>query len=221
MRLDKSQAIKLRNGGMSYNEISRTLRIAKGTLATWFKKDGTSILVKEENISKAKKIWAQNITDFNKKRSKEIREGWQLAQSNSRKDIGIISQRELFLIGVALYWAEGLKRTNWNLIFCNSDPTMIKIMMRFFLEICGVAKEKIKVQIQIYENISSTEAISYWSHITGLPKTQFYKPLILVNRQSKLKRGNTLPFGTIRLRINDVNLVNRIKGWIQGISLKN
>ena len=42
---------------------------------------------------------------------------------SAKKDVGIISRRELFMVGVALYWAEGSKTDKFS--FSNSDPDMI------------------------------------------------------------------------------------------------
>lgn len=47
--------------------------------------------------------------------------------------MGALTHRELFLIGVALYWSEGAKSKPWNrshvLSFCNSDTTMICVYL--------------------------------------------------------------------------------------------
>lgn len=218
MRKDKERAIKLRIQGISYNEISRELSIPKSTLSGWFKKLHSSEQVKQQNISGAKIIWAKNITAYNKQRSLDSRKRWELIRQKHIKEIGRLSARELLLVGVALYWAEGYKKSNWNLVFCNSDPAMVVLIMKFFGGICNIPKEKIKGQVQIHRNISPEQAIDYWSRISGITKTQFRKPIYQVAKSSKSIRGNTLPYGTFRILINDVVLVNKIKGWISGLS---
>jgi len=218
MRNDKLKAINLRKRGLSYNEISRELAIPKSTLSGWFQKIPFSAEMKKRNISRLKKILAKNITDYNKKRSKRIRGEWLMLQKKSSQTIKTLSRRELMLVGAALYWAEGYKKTNWNLSFSNSDPQMIKVIMVFFRTVCSVPQKKFRVQMQLYHNHLEGISKKFWSKITKIPECQFTKTIYQTSSASKLKRGNTLPHGTIRIRVNDVNLVNTIKGWISGLS---
>lgn len=215
---DKTKAIKMRRKGLSYNIISNKLNISKSTLSYWFSKDLSSQKVRQENITEAKKQWAQNIRTYNVKRAEKARQLWKERMVISSRDIDSISERELWLIGIALYWAEGYKKTNWSIIFSNSDPEMNKLMMKFFRNTCCIPLEKMRAQVHIYPNLSAKKTIEYWAEVTGIPKSQFTKPIIQISKRSKLKRGNTLPYGTLRIRINDVLLVNKIKGWIDGLA---
>jgi hypothetical protein len=132
--------------------------------------------------------------------------------------INKLTKKDLLLIGTALYWAEGYKRGKWSIIFSNADPQMHKLMIKFFTSICQVPIEKIKAQIQIHHNIKPDAALAYWSKTIGLPTKQFSKPTYQLSKSSKLKRNNNLPYGTLRIRINNVELVNKIKGWIVGLT---
>ncbi|MBU4350934.1 hypothetical protein KKD19_06430 [Patescibacteria group bacterium] len=144
-----------------------------------------------------------------------------LIQKKSSKEINKISKKELKLIGTALYWAEGYKKTNWTLVFCNSDPDIIKIIMRFFRETCKVPEKKFKVKVQIHPNIPEMAAKKYWSKVAKLSISKFRKSLKQLPKSSKSKRKfNTLPYGTFRISISDVRLVNKIKGWIKGIVIE-
>ena len=217
MRKDKKQAIKLRQSGYSYNEISKKLKIPKSTLSGWFSRVNNLRTITKRNIEKAKKRWAANIIAYNKHRAKLAHKAWRETQNEAIQEIKKLSKQDLKLVGSALYWAEGYKRGKWNVIFCNSDPSMIRLMMKFFQKICKIPISKIKVQIQLYPNISVKSATNYWSGVTKLSFKQFLKPICQISRSSKLKRKNTLPFGTLRIKINDVKLVNKIKGWISGL----
>jgi len=71
--------------------------------------------------------------------------------SNAALEINHISLRELKLIGIALYWAEGYKIPGCSGVeFTNSDPAMIKLMMRWFREICHVSENRFHIRIQIH-----------------------------------------------------------------------
>jgi len=217
--MKKEQAIQLRKKGLTYNQISLKLDVAKSTLSSWFRTLDFNEKIKKENYSKAQEQWSENITKYNIKRAIAIKEKNLINQTKESTTIKPISKQQLKLLGTALYWAEGYKRTRWNIIFCNSDPQMINLMMKFFRTICDISLDKIKGQVQIHPNIEELKAQRYWSKISRIPIGQFRKSLKSITRSSKQKRKyNTLPYGTFRIIINDVQLVNKIKGWIDGIS---
>lgn len=222
MRKDKEKAIILRKKGFSYNEISKKLGIPKGTLSYWL----TDLKISDEAQKRILgRVYAgsvaglikrnKNQTALAKKRADEIR-------IIARKEAKELLKNKLFLIGISLYWAEGYKKgangSKWKAVdFANSDPELIKIMMKFFRKICKVDNEKIKMQIIAHKNVNIDEAINFWSSITKLPKGQFIKTCCSVSRYSKNRRGNNLTHGTVHIRINSVKLFFRIIGWIDGL----
>ena len=104
----KHKAISLRLLGESYNVISRKLGIPKSTLSFWFQGNFFDI-IKKENYTRVQQKWAQNITVYNKKRALLIQNARKKKQEFFSKKVEKISQKELFLIGTSLYWAEGYK----------------------------------------------------------------------------------------------------------------
>ena len=91
-------------------------------------------------------------------------------------------------------------------------------MMKFFKEVCHVPLNKIKIQIQIHRNVSDKEAKKYWMNKLHLSDKYFLKTMYQISKSSRSKYPNRLPFGTARIKINDVILVNRVKGWITGLA---
>lgn len=219
MRKERETAICLRKEGKSCREINRLLNIPRGTLFDWFRDTELSSEARKNIYLDARKIWAENIIKYNKKRAVIALESAEKAQEMSSKEIGRLTNRELLLAGTALYWAEGDKKNRWSAKFCNSDPSVIKIIMEFFRKICHIREDKFRPEIQIHPNISEKKAKIYWSEIAGVPINQFIKTQILISKSSKLKRpANTLPCGTLHIKISDISLVNRLKGWILGLS---
>ncbi len=218
MHNNKQEAIQLRKLGKSYNEITKVLNVPKSTLSTWLKDIRIPTKIQEKILKNAQKVWAKNITNYNKKRAFLINEKWQSFENKTSKDIKKISLEKLKIIGAALYWAEGHKKARWTVMFCNSDPNMVQLIMRFFREVCLISEEKFKPQVQIHPNVSEKIAKKYWSKISHLPLNQFRKTLKQVTKSSKgVRPKNTLPYGVFRIHISDVELVHKIKGWIKGL----
>jgi len=211
------QALKLRRQNKSYNEISKQLDVPKSTLSYWFSKQEFSSNIKHKLIKKSAEVWARNITNYNKLRSKKIRLQNTEAIVKSAKDIRSISVHELKLIGTSLYWAEGGRRGG-RFEFTNSDPLMIKIIMKFLKIICLVKPNSVKVQLNLHDNARTREAKKFWQKITGIPSQNFYKVNFYKNISSQGKRKNRLPYGTIQLRVYNKKLINTILGWIEGIN---
>ena len=134
-------------------------------------------------------------------------------------DIGCLSKRDLKIIGSALYWAEGYKTDRARDVeVVNSDPDMIKVLMRWFREICCVPEGKFKIRIQIHDVSKVEEGIKFWSLNTGVPSSQFTKSYVKTSPSSKRIIGNRHPYGVCHIRIADTDLLIKIKGWIKGLS---
>ncbi len=214
----KERVISLRKEGKSYGEINKILGLPKSTLSTWLKDLPISKKVREKNINNAKSVWAKNIIEFNKLRSEKYQKDTQLLLDNFSLQVPLVSKDILFFIGLSLFWAEGGKREKWSVIFVNSDPIMVKAMMRFFREVCFVPEEKFRLRMHIYPNIDENEAKEFWSKITKLPLTQFGKSQTQISKSSQHKRPiNRLPYGTLNIRIGDASLNKKIKGWLLGL----
>lgn len=158
---------------------------------------------------------------YSKIRSREAAKIREEYKEKASKEIKKISKKDLKFIGTALYWAEGNIKNRNRLQFSNSNSLMIKVIMRFFREICNILNDKIGARIHIYPGINYKKALNFWSQIIKLPKSNFYLPQIQVSHASKGKRSrDTLPYGTLHLTVCNTELACRVKGWIQGISKK-
>ncbi len=61
-----------------------------------------------------------------------------------------MSERELFVAGIALYWAEGSKKRRV-VRFCNSDPRLIRVIMEWLKRNFNVKTNELAVHIGINE----------------------------------------------------------------------
>jgi hypothetical protein len=178
-----------------------------------------SRIVKKKNLAKAKLIWAKNITQFNKKRSKEYKIKSAKEIKRYANEIGKINKNELFYLGLGLFMAEGGRREKWMIRFVNSDPEIIKIIMKFFRKVCNVKNGDFRLRIHLHNNISNNKATKYWSEIAGVTINQFWQPQIIQSKASRQKRPyNCLPYGTLHITIMNAKLVRKIKGWILGVT---
>jgi len=215
----KQEVINLRKHGESYGEINKKLNISKSTLSYWLKDIEIS---KEHKMTLREKMRNAGTSALIKRNKNQTL----IAMNNAKdiiekesKTIANIDKEKLKLIGCALYLGEGGKTPN-RADFTNSNPEIIKIMMKYFRSICNVKGDKFRIQLSIYDKAKIKETITYWNKITGIPEKQFIKVNLLTSKYSKKRRKNRLPYGTIQVRISDVKLFHKIQGWILGICQK-
>lgn len=213
---ERKLARELRRKGCSVRAIAHQTGCAKSSVSKWVR----DIILTDQQIEQLR---------FNQDKGRALaakhpnspRNKWALIREriicDSARDLGVFCSPEVLkIVGAALYWAEGYNASRNCVVFSNSNPGMIRVMMRFFREVCQVPAEKFRGKVAIHPHLNIRDAVGYWSGISGIPLHQFYKPLLAVSRSSKGKR-DTLPRGTFNIIINDVVCCSRIKGWIEGI----
>ncbi len=170
---DRENAIKLRVQGKSYSEIKAKLGVGKSTLSYWLRDYPLS----QERIRELRDHNPRRIENFRetfrKKREARLKEVYKRVKN----DIGEISDRDLFVSGLSLYWAEGTKGLNTVTSLSNTDPAVIKYFIRW-LKLLGVKKDKLRVRLHLYSDMSIKNETNYWSKELNIPLRQFRKPYI-------------------------------------------
>ena len=209
----REQAIQLRQQGLSINAIATKLKAAKSSVSIW---------TREVRLSDTQRVYLKNQShtpaSVEKRRQARLNNEAvrrNLAIRDAYLSVGSITNRELWLIGTALYWAEGGK-TQRTVRFSNGDPEMIKLMMRYFRESCAVPEEKFRGYIHIHDSLDHCAAEHYWSEVSSIPITNFYKTYRKPNPSSRGLR-QTLPHGVFDIYVADVNLFLKIQGWIMAL----
>jgi hypothetical protein len=211
-------ARRLRASGKTYNDIHRRLGIPKSTLSLWFRDLRLSRAARKQLMTQNQQRWAESIIRYNKWRAKQAQDQSASAKDRAAKEIGSLTARELMLVGAALYWAEGGKFDRWRLHFCNSDPDMITLALRFFRVTCRVHPEKLIARIHLHPHVSEQRAKRFWSRVSGIPLDQFQRSQRVLSRSSRGKRPmRRLPYGTLHITVQDAVTRNRVMGWIAGL----
>lgn len=218
----KLKAIELRMAGLSYSEILKQVNVAKSTLATWL--CSVSLSMPQKQRLTDKKL-ASALRGALIKKERRIKLTEQI-KKEAKSEIGSLSERERWLLGVALYWAEGSKEKSTHpglgIRFSNSDPLMVQFFTNWLIEICKIPKNMIEFELYIHENHKNRlpEVTKYWLQFIKPPKEHF-KHIYFKKNKIKTKRknvGNSY-YGLVRVKVSSSSGLNRkIAGWIEGIS---
>lgn len=210
----RKQAILLREQGYAINYIAMQLGVAKSSVSVWVR---NVALTESQKLELNKSAYSTQAI--------ERRRVSRLANEFSKRqkiidmafsEVTDITLRELWLMGVMLYWAEGGK-TQRMFRFSNGDPEMISIMMNFLRLICKVDESKLRGYIHIHPHLDHVLAEKYWSDISQIPNHQFFKTYRKPNKGSAYKGRDTLPFGVFDIYVMDTRLFLKVSGWAQGI----
>ncbi len=218
---EKNKAIKLRKNGKSINEIAAGLKIPKSTISFWCRnikltnRQIRRLVLKQKTGSYKGRIIAAE--KLRKRRLKEV----ELLRREGLEEIGKISKRDLFIGGVALYWAEGYTYVGDGQVgFTNSDPKIIIFILRWFKEICQVADDDFCLQIRINQTHKKRikEIEKYWSLLAKIPLSQFNKTILIKTKLKKFYPNHNTYYGTLRIRVRrGTKLRRKISGWIEGL----
>ena len=216
---EQVEAVALRRAGLSYHAIMQRCRVAKSTLWRWLKHEGL-VATQPQQITELKRI-AQRKAVMAIKASRIARVNMILEQA--RKEIQSISYRELWLIGIALYWAEGAKQKPHNnaqpVAFSNSDPAMLQVFLRWLEEICYCSRPQLRFDMYIHESGNIPAARQFWSTALQVPSEQFRIRLKRHQRAPHRRNIGQTYVGLVRVTVPQSTALNRnITGWINGIT---
>lgn len=211
--IEKERARILRKQGKSINQIVTETGFSKASVSEWVR---DIVLTKDQRnkiSQRGRSVESIERRRINRLTKEQIKR--QVIIDLAKKDFINISPEQLKLIGIILYLGEGGK-TKRTVRLANSDPEIIKIMMRFFREICNVPESKFIGHIHTFAHADIDKTEKYWSKITGISRNRFYKTYVKPSSASLQKR-NTLPFGTFDIYVCDTKLFLTIMGWIEKI----
>ena len=206
---ERQKVIGLRKKGYSYKEIMKKVPVSKSSISLWLK---DSPLTKREKrylktridskISRGRIKAASVLRDNRLKREK-------LYLNEAQKEFTHLKSTPLFLIGVALYWAEGNKR-NDSCAFMNSDLEMTRLFIKW-LKLFGFRKSDLDYRLYIHKHYANESCESYWARRLGISTREVRVSYKLDNKQIK-KRPDYK--GCMRVRVKKSHkLLFKVKVW--------
>ena len=217
------EALRLRRHNLTYQDILCRLPVAKSTLWRWLKAEGL-VETQPQRLTELRRLAQQKGAAV--VRQKRIRRT-ELLIEEGKQEIGLLTSRDLLILGIALYWAEGAKQKEYNtqvserVVFSNTDPRMLQLFVTFLKECCGVLPSTLSFRIYLHETADATAARTYWSHHMGLEVIHTAPITWKRHRPTIFRRniGNTY-HGLLRIVVpKSSDLNRRINGWIHGMCI--
>ena len=212
----REKATQLRDNGYSYNMIKEELGVSISTMSYWFSDRPFT-----PNEELKKRIRNGMLKKGMLRHELRVNETKKVIEA-SEKEIGELSNRDLWMLGLGIYIGEGSKSIE-SVRIVNSDPAVIRIAVKWFKEVCGLSDDNLIISLNIYPDNDEETSIAYWQEVTGLPRANFRKTQIDIRLQKSRSRRGKLPYGTAQIRVRangdtskGVVLFRKIRGWSQG-----
>ena len=207
---DKFKVIELRKQGLSYKEIQQQIPVSKGLLSGWLKYIKFSPDEEEHLKNKIKENQdAGRIKSMFTNRARRMARE-KIAESDAEVMFKKYMSDPAFIIGIALYWAEGGKKSGC-FQFVNSDSDMILFMYKWAQKFLDISKNDIKCRLYIhaipgYENCEINWSKKLEIEASLLQKTIYKKTRHVVKKNPEYQ-------GCFRLNINSIYTLRLMKAW--------
>ncbi|WBB65090.1 helix-turn-helix domain-containing protein [Micromonospora sp. WMMD812] len=187
----RARAIELRASGCSVPDIAARLGVAKSTAYQWVRHlparpddDITRAGGRARMKAAADARWAAHRAERDAARAGQ--------HERAATTVGSLDDRDLLLLGAAVYWCEGTKSKPWrrddHVQLVNSDPGLLALFLRF-LETCGVDRSVPSYRVSIHETADADAATTWWARRLGLPPDRFGRPTVKKHRPTTVRRN--------------------------------
>ena len=216
----RERAEVLRRKGKSLKEVAAAVHISQSTASRWCA-DIPLTAAQQKALDekrlhaglKALKPWIKRNRD---QKALDIR----TQEKKGRADVGRISKRDLFMLGLGLYWGEGYKRGSQEFGFTNSDPAVIRIVMAWLRQSYSIGPDRLRARLTLNARYQSElkRLTREWADETSIPLGNFSAPSIITG-YGKPDRNPRTYRGTLRVKvIRGTSLRRRILASIAAAS---
>jgi len=217
---EKETALTLRKQGKSIGEIAKKISVSKSTVSVWCRDISLSKEAMTRIAKKGKEKSVLGLMQYSETVRQRRIEETRISTLKGKNLVGTLTDRDVYCIGLGLYWGEGYKTGSQEFGFTNSDSQMIIFYIRWLQVVFGVELSSLILRVSINhlhkERIKDVEA--FWSKETRVPHAQFTKPSFVKTTSKKIYSDNSTHMGTLRIKVRKGTSMRReVLGAIKAI----
>ena len=214
----RAVAEAMRRQGHSYSEIQQVVGVSTSSLSEW---------LKDVPLTEEHRIAIEQQRVVGRARTIEALRGRRMARqqhtrATAESQIGELAESELFVAGVAAYWAEGAKGKPWaagqRVIFTNSDPGLVRLFLAW-LKLLGIGPERWAFRVSIHESADVDSSMTHWASVVGVPASQFLSPTLKRHNPRTVRKNVGVGYhGCLIVTVRrSTELSRQIAGWFDGL----
>jgi len=211
--------MELRRLGNSIKKIAKTIGVAQSSVSLWCRDialtEGQQNLIVKNGLE-GLRLGQLKSAELKRKKRIEIVDDLQKQGVIFFKKL---TRKEFFVFGLALYVCEGSK-THRRFIFTNSDPKLIKIVVKWLYEFYGIDSDRLGLRVQIHEMHKPRERIIkiYWKKYLNFPSSAPIKVDYIKTARQKIYENYNSYYGTMHLKVLKGTVFSyKIQGLIYGL----
>ena len=211
----QNRARDLRAQGWTLTEICEELACSKASASLWCR----DVEVDEEVLERRRRdrflkgnegARLRGPNKLQRRKQAEIEE----MRRAGFDEVGVLSDRDLMIAGIALYAGEGSK-TPGEVRFANSDPRMIVLFVEWMRRCFGIDPGEMRLRLYLHEGLDLDAANTFWSELTGIPIERFRKPYRAVPDPS-IRRAKH-PMGCPAICVTPLRLHRQVMGLVEAL----
>lgn len=212
----RERARELRLQGWTYSEIQAELGCSKSSVSLWVRD-----LPRPEAKCSPEEQLARMNAGLTRLRAAQNQDRTATKQA-AADAIGALTKRELFIAGVAQYWAEGAKdkphRRSEVLQFINSDPNVIRLFLRW-PDLLEVPRSRLTLRVSIHETANVRSAENFWADVAGVDVAAFSRATLKKHNPRTVRKntGDTYRGCLVIYVRQSAELYRRMEGAWYGI----
>ncbi|ADL44314.1 helix-turn-helix domain-containing protein [Micromonospora aurantiaca (nom. illeg.)] len=216
----RAEALRLRAAGRSVNQIAAQLGVAKSTAYQWVRH---LPLDPDDATAERRREHSKAMTEARWSAYREARDAAQVAEhARAAGVVGGLGERDLLMLGAAIYWCEGAKSKPWRpqgrLEFVNSDPGLLALFLAF-LACCGIGRDVPAYRLLIHESADVAAVERWWVERLALPPERFGRATLKRHNPATMRRNNGADYhGCLVITVpRSRRLYWRIEGVMAGV----
>ncbi len=214
------EARTLRREGKSIKEIAKSLTVSVGSVSSWCRNVVLTNFQIENLARRSTDPFFGKKQEYILKRKRETDNKIRNLREQGIEEIGKLTTREIFLIGVALYWGEGFKKDH-QVGLANSDIKVAKFFMYWLLRCFSLTSSQLIFRVTV--NASYKERIreieEYWAQELNVSISDFSKPFFQNTTWKKEYENKEDYHGVVRIKVRkSMDFLRKIHGYIEGLA---
>lgn len=210
----RQHVLRLRQQGKSYNQIREQVKVSKSTLSRWLHDYPLS----SARVRELRDVSESRIEKFRKTMQKKRATRLNLYYIEEKARLLPLSEKELLLAGLFLYWGEGNKASRQTVAIYNTDPALMKFALHWLKGSLKVPQNKIRIRLHLYSDMNIEQEIFFWHRTLSMPKSAFTRPYVKTNKLAKLDRKG-FGHGTCGLVVHNTFLKEHIMMALKAVTI--
>jgi hypothetical protein len=212
----KLLARDLRRQKRSIKSIAKQLSVSVSSVSLWCRDIQLSPEEKNELFNKGYFAGTKARLQAIQARKERLNGLIKKIHDESILEVGTLTERELFIAGIALYWGEGFKKDKL-VGLASMSPYIARFYIKW-LQICfDIPKEKLLVRVTInsQKKENTRSIMGYWSKYLDIPLVQFSECYYQNTIQKKVYENDLDYHGVIRIKVRkSISILRKIEGYI-------